>query len=169
MPGFHRGSGLTRGIPPQGTRHGEPSHARISRAATAAQQVHHACANLALTHPLQAMPLHCGRLVSAHGLALAVHRPRSDLLGGHTSDLWNPRAIYITENGCSSADFPNADRRIEDTDRVMLPRNYLTHLQRPDGYSKRFGLHYADFKTGKRPCKLSADWYRQVIRRNTVA
>ena len=109
----------------------------------------------------------------------------------HTSDLWNPHAIYITENGCSCEDFRDADGRIEDTDRVMFLRNYLTHLQRAaaqgypikgyflwslldnyewaDGYSKRFGIHYVDFNTRKRTRKLSADWYREVIARNAVA
>jgi beta-glucosidase len=109
----------------------------------------------------------------------------------HTSDLWNPRAIYITENGCSSEDFRKADERVEDTDRVMFLRNYLTHLQRAaaegypikgyflwslldnfewtDGYSRRFGIHYVDFKTRKRTRKLSADWYREVIARNAVS
>jgi beta-glucosidase len=109
----------------------------------------------------------------------------------HSSELWNPRAIFITENGCSAEDFRQADGRIEDTDRVMFLRNYLTHLQRAaaqgypvkgyflwslidnfewaDGFSRRFGIHYVDFKTGKRSPKLSADWYREVIRRNTVA
>ncbi len=109
----------------------------------------------------------------------------------HTSDLWKPRALYITENGCSAEDFRQADGRVEDTDRVMFLRNYLTHLQRAaaegyqikgyflwslldnfewaDGYNKRFGIHYVDFKTRKRTRKLSADWYREVIRRNSVA
>ena len=69
---------------------------------------------------------------------------------------------------------------IEDTDRVMYLRNHLTHLQRAasegypikgyflwslldnfewaDGYGKRFGIHYVDFKTQKRTPKLSAEW-----------
>jgi beta-glucosidase len=109
----------------------------------------------------------------------------------HTSDLWKPREIYITENGCSSEDLRAADGRIEDTDRIMFLRNYLINLQRAasedypikgyflwslldnfewaDGYSKRFGIHYVDFKTQQRRRKLSADWYREVILRNSVA
>jgi beta-glucosidase len=109
----------------------------------------------------------------------------------HTSDLWSPHAIYITENGCSCEDFREPDGRIEDTDRVMFLRNYLTHLQRAaaegyaikgyflwslidnfewaDGYGKRFGIHYVDFKTRNRSRKLSADWFREVISRNAVA
>jgi beta-glucosidase len=107
----------------------------------------------------------------------------------HMSDLWHPRAIYITENGCSAEDLEVAGR-IEDTDRVMFLRNYLTHLHRAaaegypikgyflwslldnfewaDGYHKRFGIHYVDFKTQKRTPKLSAEWYREVIQRNAV-
>jgi beta-glucosidase len=83
-----------------------------------------------------------------------------------------------------------ADGRVEDTDRVMYLRNHLTHLHRAasegypikgyflwslldnfewaDGYSKRFGLHYVDFKTQARTPKLSAEWYREVISRNAV-
>ncbi len=105
-------------------------------------------------------------------------------------DLWKMPAIYITENGCSSDDVVNKAGRIEDTDRVMYLRNHLTHLHRAaqegypvkgyflwslmdnfewgDGYSKRFGIHYVDFKTLKRTPKLSAEWYRQVIAHNQV-
>jgi beta-glucosidase len=108
----------------------------------------------------------------------------------NVSDLWHPKVIYITENGCSADDAMTADGRIEDTDRVMYLRNHLTHLHRAvtegfpvkgyflwslldnfewaDGYSKRFGVHYVDFKTQKRTPKLSAEWYREAIRRNSV-
>lgn len=105
-------------------------------------------------------------------------------------DLWHPKAMYITENGCSSDDVVTPEDRIDDIDRLMFLRNYLTHLQRAtaegypvkgyflwslldnfewaDGYSKRFGIHYVDFKTEKRTPKLSAEWYKQVIARNEV-
>jgi beta-glucosidase len=105
-------------------------------------------------------------------------------------DLWKPPAIYITENGTSSDDKLTGAGRVEDVDRVMYLRNHLTHLRRAvaegypvkgyflwslmdnfewaDGYSKRFGIHYVDFKTLKRTPKLSAEWYRQVIARNAV-
>jgi beta-glucosidase len=108
----------------------------------------------------------------------------------NVSDIWKPKALYITENGCSTDDVINGQGRIEDTDRVMYLRNHLTHLHRAasegypikgyflwslmdnfewaDGYSKRFGLHYVDFKTQKRTPKLSAEWYREVIARNAV-
>jgi beta-glucosidase len=109
----------------------------------------------------------------------------------HVADLWNPAAIYITENGCPGEDRRDAAGDIEDTDRVMFLRNYLTHLHRAaaenypvrgyflwslldnfewlDGFGKRFGLHYVDFKTLQRIPKLSASWYRAVIAGNAVA
>jgi beta-glucosidase len=108
----------------------------------------------------------------------------------NVSDIWKPRELYITENGCSADDVVTKEGRIEDTDRVMYLRNHLTHLHRAaaegypikgyflwslldnfewaDGYSKRFGIHYVDFKTQKRTPKLSAEWYREVIARNAV-
>jgi beta-glucosidase len=108
----------------------------------------------------------------------------------NVSEIWKPKALYITENGCSTDDVVTADGRIEDTDRVMYLRNHLTHLHRAasegypikgyflwslldnyewaDGYNKRFGLYFVDFKTEKRIPKLSAEWYREVITRNAV-
>ena len=108
----------------------------------------------------------------------------------NVSEIWKPKVLYITENGCSADDVVRADGQIEDTDRVMYLRNHLTHLQRAaaegypikgyflwslldnfewaDGYSKRFGLHYVDYKTQTRTPKLSAAWYREVISRNAV-
>ena len=106
-------------------------------------------------------------------------------------DIWKVPAIYITENGTSSDDVLTPAGRVDDTDRIMYLRNHLTHLQRAvaegypvkgyflwslmdnfewaDGYSKRFGIHYVDFKTLKRTPKLSAEWYKQVIAQNKVA
>jgi beta-glucosidase len=105
-------------------------------------------------------------------------------------DIWKVPAIYITENGTSSDDVLTPAGRVDDVDRVMYLRNHLTHLHRAvtegypvkgyflwslmdnfewaDGYSKRFGIHYVDFKTQKRTPKLSAEWYKQVIAKNAV-
>lgn len=105
-------------------------------------------------------------------------------------DLWHPRAIYITENGCSAEDVVTSAGRVEDTERVMYLRTHLANLQRAvaegfpvkgyflwslldnfewaDGYSKRFGIHYVDFRNEKRLPKLSAEWYRAAIARNAV-
>ena len=106
-----------------------------------------------------------------------------------TTELWGPKALYISENGCS-ADDPVVDGRVDDNDRIMYLRNYLSELHRAagegypikgyflwslmdnfewaDGYTKRFGIHHVDFKTQVRTPKLSAAWYRELIRRNAL-
>ncbi|WP_010214927.1 GH1 family beta-glucosidase [Sphingomonas sp. PAMC 26621] len=105
------------------------------------------------------------------------------------SELWKPKAIYISENG-TSADDVMVDGRVDDSDRIMYLRNYLTEFHRAtaegfplkgyflwslmdnfewaDGYTKRFGLHHVDFATQVRTPKLSAAWYRELIRRNAL-
>ena len=107
------------------------------------------------------------------------------------AETWGVKEMYITENGCSSDDKMAADGHIYDSDRVMYLRNYLTQLQRAtadgipvkgyflwslldnfewaDGYSKRFGITYVDFKTQKRTPKMSSDFYKEVIARNALA
>jgi beta-glucosidase len=107
------------------------------------------------------------------------------------NELWHPKGIYITENGASSDDVLTPDGHIWDTDRTMFLRNYLTHLQQAcaegvpvkgyfcwslldnfewaDGYGKRFGIVYVDFKTQKRTPKLSAHFYEKTIAGNSVA
>jgi beta-glucosidase len=104
--------------------------------------------------------------------------------------LWQPKEIYITENGCATSDQVAPDGNVYDADRVMYLRNALTQLQRAtaegipvkgnfvwsamdnlewtDGYGTRFGMVYVDFKTQKRTPKLSAAWYREASRRNAV-
>jgi len=98
------------------------------------------------------------------------------------------KEIYITENGCSSDDVLAADGEVYDTDRVMYLNAYIAQLQRgvsegvpvrgyfcwslldnyewADGYEKRFGITYVDFKTQKRTPKLSAKFYKNLIARN---
>lgn len=108
----------------------------------------------------------------------------------HLQKLWNVKEIYITENGTSSTDKPEADGRVDDLDRVMFLRQYLGQLLRAteegvpvrgyfvwslldnfewaDGLETRFGLHYVDYKTLKRTPKLSATFYKGVIERNAL-
>ena len=105
-------------------------------------------------------------------------------------EIWGVKSLYITENGCSSTDRLAPNGEVYDTDRVMYLRNYLTQLRRAvaegvpvrgyflwslldnyewaDGYEKRFGIVYVDFKTQKRTPKLSAKFYSQVIAGNCV-
>jgi beta-glucosidase len=108
----------------------------------------------------------------------------------HAAQIWNVKEMYITENGCSSADVLTPDGHVYDTDRVMFLRNYLKQLHRAvtenfpvrgyflwslmdnfewaDGYGLRFGLYYVDYETQKRTPKLSADFYRHVIAHNAI-
>ena len=44
----------------------------------------------------------------------------------------------------------------------------LDNFEWSDGYSKRFGIVFVDYKTQQRIPKLSADFYNQVIQRNAV-
>ncbi len=106
------------------------------------------------------------------------------------AELWNVKAIFITENGCAYPDAPDADNKIWDTARVMYLQQHLISAHRAVsegyalkgyfhwslldnfewacGYSKRFGLHYVNYQTMERIPKLSAEFYSQVIRRNAL-
>jgi beta-glucosidase len=104
--------------------------------------------------------------------------------------LWNPKEIYITENGCGASDERSPDGNVYDSDRIMFLRNHLTHLQRAtaegvpvkayfhwslmdnfewgDGFGTRFGLVYVDFETQKRTPKTSASCFREAAAKNAV-
>jgi beta-glucosidase len=108
----------------------------------------------------------------------------------HVARLWDVKSIYITENGTSATDAPAVDGNVYDVDRIMYLRNYLLHLQRAvsegvpvlgyflwslmdnfewsDGFEKRYGLYRVDFNTQRRTPKLSASFYREIIKRNAV-
>ena len=108
----------------------------------------------------------------------------------HVRSLWDPRSIFITENGCAADDVVADDGHVYDTDRVMFLRGFLGQLQRAtaegvpvDGYfhwsaqdnlewnagfGNRFGLVYVDFETQRRTLKLSAEWFREAASQNAV-
>ena len=44
----------------------------------------------------------------------------------------------------------------------------LDNYEWASGYSKRFGITYVDFETQKRIPKMSYDFYKEVIRSNSV-
>lgn len=95
--------------------------------------------------------------------------------------------IIVTENGCALPDTP-INGTVNDTGRIDFLKGYIRacHTALADGvdlkgyfvwslldnfewalgYSKRFGLHYVDYPTGRRIPKASAQWYGDVIRRN---
>jgi beta-glucosidase len=98
--------------------------------------------------------------------------------------------IYITENGCSFSDRPDASGKVHDHRRInYLVRHLAAARQEIDigvplagyfawslmdnfewglGFSQRFGLVWVDFETQQRILKDSALWYRQVIAENGI-
>lgn len=94
--------------------------------------------------------------------------------------------LYITENGTAADDYVDPNGRIKDEERVAYLEAHLraagqalaagVHLRGyffwslldnfewAWGYSKRFGLVFVDFGTGRRIPKASAYRYREIIR-----
>ena len=103
---------------------------------------------------------------------------------------YRPAKIYITENGASYSDGPDARGRIEDNRRIAFLRDHLKATHRAMqagvpvagyfawslmdnfewsyGYTQRFGLTWVDYETQKRTPKDSALWYRGVIAERAV-
>ena len=106
------------------------------------------------------------------------------------SELWGPKAIYITENGCATPDEPDARGQVPDIGRIMYLEQHLIHAHRAaaegyplkgyflwslmdnfewaHGYTKRFGIVHVNYETMQRTPKLSAEFYAGVIRRNAL-
>jgi beta-glucosidase len=98
--------------------------------------------------------------------------------------------IEITENGCAYGDAPGKNGVDSDTRRIAYYRGYLRELSKAikegadvrgyhawslldnfewaEGYTKRFGLVYVDFKTQKRTVKESGKWYAKTAETNAL-
>jgi beta-glucosidase len=108
----------------------------------------------------------------------------------HVTDLYGPREIIITESGAGYDDAPPVRGEVPDLHRLNYVRSCLVELRRAiadgapvrgyflwsfmdnfewlDGYTRRFGICYTDYKTQKRTPKLSAHWYSAVMRLNRI-
>ncbi|MBC2603411.1 GH1 family beta-glucosidase [Puniceicoccus vermicola] len=109
----------------------------------------------------------------------------------HIRDVYGDQKIYIAESGCGYHDEPlNENGECLDLQRRDLVRSYLKELHRAiqdgidvrgyflwsfmdnfewgEGYGIRFGIIHMDYETLKRTPKLSAIWYSEVIRNNTL-
>ncbi len=96
--------------------------------------------------------------------------------------------LYITENGAAFDDYIGPDGEVHDANRIAYldghlravldaldagvdMRGYfvwsiLDNFEWGHGYSKRFGLTWVDYPTGRRLPKSSFAWYRQTVRAN---
>jgi beta-glucosidase len=119
------------------------------------------------------------------------HVPQSLYWGPrHVSEVYGVKAVYITENGAGYNDLPPVKGEVNDLHRLNLVRFNLAELRRAigdgipvkgfflwsfmdnfewqDGYARRFGIVYCDYKTQKRTPKLSAHWYKKVMTENRI-
>jgi beta-glucosidase len=98
--------------------------------------------------------------------------------------------LYITENGASYSDGPEAGGRVKDERRLNYLRDHfavahraiqngvplagyfvwslLDNFEWAFGYAQRFGLIWVDYHTQQRILKDSAWWYKEVIAENGV-
>jgi beta-glucosidase len=93
--------------------------------------------------------------------------------------------IYVTENGASYDDYVDPNGEVIDAERVEYFGGYLTaagnairegvnlrgyfawslldNFEWAEGYSKRFGIVFVDYRTQERIPKRSAHWYRDLV------
>ncbi len=101
---------------------------------------------------------------------------------------YQPRKVYITENGASYSTPPDDKGNVPDEHRVNYLRTHfaaahraiqagvplagyfvwslLDNFEWSHGYSQRFGIVWVDYETQKRYLKDSAKWYKGVIKKN---
>jgi len=109
---------------------------------------------------------------------------------------WSPKFLYeryhlpilITENGMSGTDWVHLDQKVHDPQRIDFLHRYLKEYKRAaedgvevlgyllwsfldnyewaEGYDKRFGIVYVDYKKQERTIKDSGYWYKDVIASN---
>jgi beta-glucosidase len=108
----------------------------------------------------------------------------------HAAEVFDVRDVVITESGAGYNDAPPVNGEVHDLHRLEYIRSCLRELRRgladgvpvsgyfawsfmdnfewADGYDRRFGLVYTDFKTQARTPKASAHWYAKVMRGNAI-
>ncbi len=103
---------------------------------------------------------------------------------------YRPPKLYVTENGCSYGDAPDAEGRVRDERRIAYLRDHFAVAQRAveqgvplagyfvwslmdnfewgEGYTQRFGIIWVDYETQERILKDSAHWYADFIRSTPI-
>jgi beta-glucosidase len=98
--------------------------------------------------------------------------------------------IYVTENGASYGEKPDADGQVRDQRRIRFLRGYIAEMGRAiekgadvrgyflwtftdnfewaEGFQQRFGIVYCDFETQQRIIKESGRWYSELARTNVL-
>jgi beta-glucosidase len=98
---------------------------------------------------------------------------------------YTPLPLYVTESGASFDDYVDPEGGIDDVERIDYLAGYfdaagrairdgvdlrgyfvwslLDNFEWGEGYSKRFGIVYVDYRTQERLPKASAHWYRELI------
>ena len=101
---------------------------------------------------------------------------------------YQPRKIYITENGASYSTPPDETGKVPDVLRTNYLRTHFVAMHRAvqmgvplagyflwslmdnfewsHGFTQRFGIIWVDYETQKRTLKDSAKWYKNVIKKN---
>ena len=101
---------------------------------------------------------------------------------------YRPPKLYVTENGASFGNGPDAAGRVADTRRLNYLRDHFSaarqamnngvplagyfvwslmdNFEWAEGYRQRFGIVWVDYETQQRIPKDSALWYRDVIAAN---
>jgi beta-glucosidase len=105
-------------------------------------------------------------------------------------EIYGVKTIYITENGAGYDDAPPVNGEVNDIHRRNYIRaclrethramqdgvtikgfflwSFMDNFEWQDGYARRFGVVYVDFKTQKRTPKFSALWYQRVMAENRL-
>lgn len=118
-----------------------------------------------------------------------VHAPAFEEILTRIHRDYNPKEIYITENG-SAWDDEIVSGEIDDVERISYLKSHLDamfaaqkqgapirgyfawsfmdNFEWAYGYDKRFGLVYVDYKTQKRTPKKSALYYRELLLNRTT-
>ena len=103
---------------------------------------------------------------------------------------YNPKQMFITENGAAYPDRVGQEGRVHDRDRINYISRHLLQAHRAirdgvklggyfawslmdnfewaHGYTRRFGLFRVEFDSGKRYPKESAHFFRDVVEKNAV-
>ncbi len=98
------------------------------------------------------------------------------------------KPVMITENGMSNLDYVSLDGKVHDPQRIDFVNRYLLQLEKAiddgvevlgyqywsltdnfewaEGFDKRFGLVYVDYRNESRILKDSSLWYKNVIKSN---